>query len=241
MTKVRSEPDLYQSTNHRCPYIPRETAANLLIDPKFQVTNHLYDTLIHNGFRRNGTLYYRPHCPSCSRCRSVRIRVKDFEWRRSFRRIIKRNDNISLLLAPLQFKEEHFSLYRAYQSARHRGDGMDDSDPVKYQQFMTSSEIDSFMMELRDGDRLLAVSVLDRVVDGLSAVYTFFEPAEDHRSLGTLAILRQIDLALSAGHDYLYLGYWISDCSKMSYKERFSPLEEFDPNAQRWLLHTSVR
>ena len=110
MTKVRSEPDLYQSTNHRCPYIPRETAANLLIDPKFQVTNHFYDTLIHNGFRRNGTLYYRPHCPSCSRCRSVRIRVKDFEWRRSFRRIIKKNDNISLRLAPLQFKEEHFSL-----------------------------------------------------------------------------------------------------------------------------------
>ncbi len=118
---------------------------------------------------------------------------------------------------------------------------MDDSDPVKYQQFMTCSEIDSFMMELRDGDRLLAVSVLDRVVDGLSAVYTFFEPTEDHRSLGTLAILRQIDLALSADHDYLYLGYWISDCSKMSYKERFSPLEEFDTNAQLWLLHPSVR
>ena len=106
---------------------------------------------------------------------------------------------------------------------------------------MTYSEIDSFMMELRDGDRLLAVSVLDRVVDGLSAVYTFFEPTEDHRSLGTLAILRQIDLALSAGHDYLYLGYWISDCSKMSYKESFSPLEEFDTNAQLWLLHPSVR
>lgn len=118
---------------------------------------------------------------------------------------------------------------------------MDDSDPVKYQQFMTSSEIDSFMMELRDGNRLIAVSVLDRVVDGLSAVYTFFDPAENHRSLGTLAILRQIDLALSADHDYLYLGYWISDCSKMSYKERFSPLEEFDPNAQLWSLHTSVR
>ena len=234
MTQARTAPDLYQSTSHRCPYISRETAANLLIDPKFKVTTGFYDTLIHNGFRRNGTLYYRPHCPACTRCRSVRIRVKDFEFGRAFRRIVNRNGDVSLELIPLEFRDEHFALYRAYQSIRHGGDSMDDPDPEKYRQFMTNSEIDTFMIELRIGRRLLAVSVLDHVADGLSAVYTFYDPTEHRRSPGTLAILRQIDLARSADYDHLYLGYWIPDCDKMSYKQRFSPLEEFDTVSQHW-------
>jgi len=234
MTQARTAPDLYQSTSHRCPYISRETAANLLIDPKFNVTNSFYDTLIANGFRRNGGLYYRPHCPTCTRCRSVRIRLKDFLYGRSFKRIVRLNSDVSLELTALEYRDEHFALYRAYQSTRHGGDSMDDPDPEKYRQFMTSSNIDTFMVELRIGRRLLAVSVLDHVADGLSAVYTFFDPDEHRRSPGTLAILRQIDLARSADYDHLYLGYWIADCDKMSYKRRFSPLEEFNTASQTW-------
>ena len=234
MTRQQAAPDLYQSSAHTCPYLSRETAANLLIDPKFNVTPAMYDSLIRNGFRRNGALYYRPHCPSCQQCQSVRIRVNDFIPGRSFKRTLARNNDVAMELCALRFLEEHFALYLAYQSYRHEGDSMDDADPEKYQQFLTRSRVDTFMMELRVGRRLLAVSVLDHVADGISAVYTFFDPAHQQRSPGTLAILHQIELTRSVEYNWLYLGYWIPDCQKMAYKTRFAPLEGFDPAALAW-------
>ena len=234
MTRQPIAPDLYQSTVHPCPYLPQETAANLLIDPKYPVSSALYDTLIQNGFRRNGKLFYRPHCPSCRQCQSVRIRVKEFGMNRNFRRICKRNQDVSMEIRTVGFREEHFSLYRTYQSVRHPGDSMDNPDPEKYQKFLIESGVDTFMIELRIGRRLLSVSVLDHVANGLSAVYTFYDPAESYRSPGILTILRQIELARSVDYENLYLGYWIEDCPKMSYKTRFVPVEAFDPAAQTW-------
>ena len=234
MSRQQSAPDLYQSTAHPCPYLPSETASNLLIDPKYSVSSALYDTLIRNGFRRNGALFYRPHCPSCRQCQSVRIRVKDFAMNRAFRRTWKRNQDVSMEIRTLSFREEHFTLYRNYQAKRHPGDSMDNPDPEKYQKFMTESGVDSFMMELRIGKQLLSVSVVDHVGNGLSAVYTFFDPSETRRSPGTLTILHQIELTRSVDYDNLYLGYWIEDCPKMSYKTQFSPVEIFDPLSQAW-------
>ena len=134
----------------------------------------------------------------------------------------------------LGFREEHFALYRTYQALRHPGDSMDNPDPEKYQKFMTESGVDTFMMELRIGKRLLSVSVLDHVGNGLSAVYTFYDPAEARRSPGTFTILHQIELTRSVDYDNLYLGYWIEDCPKMSYKAQFAPVEIFDPISQTW-------
>ena len=235
MTRQQSAPDLYKSTQHRCPYLLDRTAANLLVDPRFDVTPALYDSLIDNGFRRNGTLYYRPHCPQCDQCRSVRIPVQEFKFNRSQQRAMKRNAAVTTELRTARFTEEHFSLYRRYQSDRHTGDSMDDPDPGKYKQFLINSNIDTFILELRIGRRLLSVSVMDHVANGLSAVYTFYDPDESHRSPGIFSILKQIELARSIEYDWLYLGYWIKDCQKMSYKSCFRPLEAFNPEANTWI------
>ena len=234
MTRQQTAPDLYKSTPHRCPYLSDKTAANLLVDPRFDVTPALYDSLINQGFRRNGTLYYRPHCSGCNQCRSVRIPVNHFEPSRSQQRTLKRNEDISLELGAARFSEEHFSLYRRYQSSRHAGDSMDDPDPAKYRQFLINSNIDTFAVELRIGRRLLAVSIMDHVANGLSAVYTFFEPDESKRGPGTLMILKQIELARRIEYDWLYLGYWIKDCRKMAYKNHFHPLQGFCPETGVW-------
>ncbi len=234
MTRQQSAPDLYQSTQHVCPYLNQHTAANLLVDPRFNVTPALYDQLILNGFRRNGALYYRPHCPSCQQCRSARIAVSEFQPSRSHQRVLRRNHDVTLELRTVGFRDEHFALYRAYQANRHAGDSMDDPDPQKYEMFLTRSNIDTFMVELRLGRRLLAVSVMDHVANGLSAVYTFFDPEEAARSPGTLAILKQIELTRRIEYDWLYLGYWIKDSPKMTYKTRFQPLQAFFPENDNW-------
>lgn len=235
MTHQQSTPDLYKSMQHRCPYLSERTAANLLVDPRFNVKPALYDSLINHGFRRNGTLYYRPQCPGCDQCRSVRIPVNEFGPSRSQQRTLKRNAAVKMELRTARFTDEHFSLYRRYQSHRHTGDSMDDPDPAKYKQFLIKSNIDTFIFELRIGRRLLAVSVMDHVANGLSAVYTFFDPDESHRSPGTLAILKQIELARRIEYDWLYLGYWIKDCQKMSYKASFRPFQAFHSEADTWI------
>ena len=238
MTQQQNTPDLYKSTTHICPYLKEKAAANLLVDPRFDVTPTLYDSLIRNGFRRNGTLYYRPHCPTCSECRSVRISVNDFQPNRSQRRTLKRNEDVRFELRSPAYNDEHFALYRRYQSTRHNGDSMDDPDPEKYQQFLIRSHIDTFLIELRIGRRLLGVSVVDHVANGLSAVYTFFDPSEERRSPGTMAILRQVELTRQIEYDWLYLGYWIRNCPKMGYKSDFSPLQEFDTKKGDWRVST---
>ncbi|MBO69224.1 MAG: arginyltransferase [Acidiferrobacteraceae bacterium] len=234
MTQQQSIPDLYKSTTHSCPYLKDREAANLLVDPRFEVTPPLYDNLIRSGFRRNGKLYYRPHCPACMACRSVRIPVKNFTPNRSQKRTVVKNDDVRYDFRSPSYSDEHFWLYRKYQAIRHSGDSMDDSDPEKYQQFLVQSNIDTFLIEMRIRRRLVGVSVVDHVANGLSAVYTFFDPIEERRSLGTLAILNQIELARQIDYEFLYLGYWIADCSKMRYKENFSPLEAFDTEIGEW-------
>ncbi len=234
MTQQQSIPDLYKSTTHSCPYLKDREAANLLVDPRFEVTPPLYDNLIRSGFRRNGKLYYRPHCPACMACRSVRIPVENFTPNRSQKRTVVKNDDVRYDFRSPSYSDEHFWLYRKYQAIRHSGDSMDDSDPEKYQQFLVQSNIDTFLIEMRIRRRLVGVSVVDHVANGLSAVYTFFDPIEERRSLGTLAILNQIELARQIDYEFLYLGYWIADCSKMRYKENFSPLEAFDTEIGEW-------
>ncbi len=234
MTRQHSTPDLYKSTTYCCPYLSDQTAANLLVDPDFDVTPSIYDGLIHNGFRRNGNIYYRPHCPTCHECRSVRIPVSKFQPNRSQKRVGRKNSDVQFRLQSPSYSDEHFSLYLRYQSARHTGDNMDDPDPDKYRQFLVQADIDTFQIEMRAHGHLLGVSVVDHVANGLSSVYTFFDPNQKQRSLGTLAILHQVELARQIEYEWLYLGYWIKDCSKMNYKNNFNPLEEFEIRTRNW-------
>jgi arginine-tRNA-protein transferase len=156
---------------------------------------------------------------------SVRIPVADFSPRRSQRRILRANCDVTLCACPDRFDDEHFALYRAYTAARHEDGDMAQASPKEYLSFLTADWCDTVFYELRENDQLLGVAVTDRVDNGLSAVYTFFDPMQQRRSLGTLAILLQIEQARVEGRDYLYLGYWIRDSPKMAYKSGFRPLE----------------
>jgi arginyl-tRNA--protein-N-Asp/Glu arginylyltransferase len=236
VTRELQFPTLYQTAPHPCPYIDSQTAVNLILDPHYPVDGPLYGRLLENGFRRNGGLYYRPFCNACRACISVRLDLDRFTPNRAQRRTAARNDDLVAGLVPAAFSDEHFQLYLEYQSVRHTGDSMDDPDPDKYQRFLVESDMDTWFMELRRrGDGALkAVAIVDFVDNGLSAIYTFFDPHEPRRSLGTQAILSQIDIGHGAGLSWLYLGYWIADSAKMAYKSRFRPLQCFRPTNSRW-------
>lgn len=220
-------PGLYLSAPHPCSYLEGRTASTAVVDPQFPVSTPVYDALIKHGFRRSGRLVYRPHCHGCRACVSVRIPVQRFVPSRSQRRNLKRNCDVEVAQLPSAFRQEHFRLYRRYQAKRHHGSSMDNPDPTKYTDFLTRSSVDTIFYEMRIGGDLAAVAVADRLSDGLSAIYTFYEPELSVRGLGTFAILRQIDAARHEGLQWLYLGYWIENCQKMDYKIRFRPLEGF--------------
>ena len=220
-------PKLYLSAPHPCPYIEPETASTVLLDPNYPMDNSLFSILIKAGFRRSGDTVYRPHCRNCNACVSVRIPAREFRPNRSQRRTFSRNSDISTSLVPAEFTEEHFDLYCRYQRWRHTGDIMDHSDPERYREFMVESSVDTVFIEYRLEGELVALSVCDLPEDGMSAVYTFFDPMMPRRSLGTFAILKQIEYVRNMDLDWLYLGYWIDGCRKMSYKTQFRPIFGF--------------
>lgn len=220
-------PKLFLSAPHACPYIEPETASTVLLDPNYEVDNSLFSILIKAGFRRSGDTVYRPHCRNCNSCVSVRIPAREFVPNRSQRRTWKRNSDIETLLVPASYQEEHFDLYCRYQRWRHTGDIMDHSDPDRYREFMVESSVETVFLEYRLEGKLVGLSVCDLPEDGMSAVYTFFDPAYPKRSLGTYAILKQLEYVRDMGLDWLYLGYWIDGCKKMSYKTQFKPIFGF--------------
>lgn len=227
-------PGLYLSAPHACSYLAGRTANTVVVDPRFSMSAEVYDSLVKHGFRRSGTLVYRPHCRGCRACVSVRIPVDCFEANRSQRRNFQRNRDIEVRTLAPTFDSEHFELYRRYQRQRHPGSSMNDPDPKKYVDFLTESCVDTQFFEMRIDTALVGIAVADRLVDGLSAIYTFYDPDLSGRGLGTFAILWQIREARRLGLQWLYLGYWIEHCEKMHYKERFRPLYGFRDG--RWQL-----
>ena len=220
--------DFYQDRLHPCSYLPGRQARNIYPDPLQPISNTLYSQLIQHGFRRSGEHVYRPYCPACEACVPVRIKVKEFHPNRSQRRCLRDNKTVKMTLHAAEYNQQHYDLYCHYLQSRHPGGGMDNPTPHSYQQFLTSSWSDTSYLEFFDGDQLLAVAVTDFVKDAASAFYTFFDPQLSDRSLGTLAILKQIELAQQQGRHYLYLGYWIEASQKMNYKIRFAALQYFD-------------
>ena len=215
----------YITTSHPCSYLENREAVTLFADPEVNISTQQYSKLITYGFRRSGTHIYRPRCPQCDACIPIRIPVNDFKPNRNQKRVLKTNTDIQIITRPAEFSEEHFELYRLYISTRHAGGGMDDPAPDKYSEFLISPWIDTVFYEFRLDDELVAVAVADQLAGGLSAVYTFFHPDLSNRSLGTFSILKEIELAQQQGLDYLYLGYWVQNCDKMSYKTNFQSHE----------------
>ena len=227
MTSHHKPPEVFLSMPHACSYLPGCTATSLFLDPRQPLDSRQYAAFMRLGFRRSGDLIYRPHCRECNACVPVRVPVNRFQPDRGQRRIWKRNQDLSVVARPPVFQQEHFELYQRYQSSRHPGGGMDDPDPQKYLNFLGSRHIHTVFYEMRLGQKLLAVAVTDILPDGLSAVYTFFNPDEKRRALGVYAVLWQIEHARERALSWLYLGYWIKECQKMAYKGRYRPLEVF--------------
>lgn len=216
---------LFQTSPHECGYYAQRQARSLVIDPSSPWLAQLYPNAIDHGFRRSGSQIYRPHCEACNACTPTRIQVADFHPDRSQRRCSARNADLSVAVAPAQYSDESFALYRRYLDARH-GDGpMANPNPDEFEDFLVGSWSHTLFLELRQAGRLVAVAVTDALPQGLSAVYTFYEPGLSQRSLGTFAILQQIALATERGLPFVYLGYWLADHPKMDYKRRFSGLE----------------
>ena len=216
---------LYAGTPHACSYLPAEVALTQFVDPALVMTPTMYSELIDLGFRRSGELVYRPRCRQCEACVPVRIPVDTFEPTRQQRRIWQRNQDLHVRLLPARFHSAHFELYRRYISDRHPGGGMDVDDPAQYKSFFFSPWSDTWCAEIREADTLLAVAVIDRLAQGWSAVYTFFDPGHARRSLGGFAVLWQIHACRQLGLPWLYLGYWVDQCQKMAYKIQFQPME----------------
>jgi leucyl-tRNA---protein transferase len=215
----------YVTPPEPCPYLAGRQMMSVFADPRAEMDTALYGRLALMGFRRSGRHVYRHQCPGCHACVPVRVPVGAFEPNRSQRRVWRRNADLRVTPVSAALRDEHFELYRRYVNARHPGGGMDDPSPTDYWRFIDSGWADTALVEFRAGERLVCVAVCDRLPDGLSAVYTYFDPAESARSPGTLAVLWQIAEARRLRLPYVYLGYWIPGSPKMAYKASFRPVE----------------
>ncbi|HEY7776308.1 MAG TPA: arginyltransferase [Kineobactrum sp.] len=225
MTSSMRDLKVYTTYPHRCSYLKDQEATTLFIDPRQEMDQALYSRLSTMGFRRSGSHIYRPHCASCTACIPARVPVNEFKPSRAQRRTLKRNSDLRVEQTGDISDPAAYDLYYRYIEQRHADGDMFPPDREQYQSFLSDAWNCTRYYRFYNGDRLLAIAVVDTLVDGLSAIYTFFEPEEDRRSLGSFAILWQIEYCRELGLDYLYLGYWIRNCSKMSYKTDYSPLE----------------
>lgn len=220
---------------HDCSYLPDREATTMFVDPRARVDKKLYSQLTALGFRRSGSHYYRPHCEQCNACVPVRLKVDQFRPDRSQRRVLKKNADLQCHLVPAAFSEHYYQLYADYIEQRHKGGDMYPPTREQFTSFLVEGAIDSWFLEIHQEDRLIGLAALDLLDDGLSAIYTVFAPDMDDRSLGTYAILWQIEEACRRGLPHLYLGYWIKQCRKMNYKTRFRPIEALQDDQWREL------
>ncbi|MBI5451753.1 MAG: arginyltransferase [Gammaproteobacteria bacterium] len=228
MTGVRC----YRSAPQRCNYLPDRQATSIFIDPAYPLDSTLYSQLCAQGFRRSGRHVYRPDCPGCQACIPLRVDIRRHAASRSQRRVITHNTDLEIRQCPGTLNEEQFQLMQRYLAGQHPHGGMNQLSHQQCEDFLFTTGIVTRCAEFRLQGTLLAVAVSDVVDDGLSAVYTFYDPAYRARGLGTLAILHHIDRCRREGRDWLYLGYWIKDSRKMNYKTGFRPCQLWD--GQRW-------
>ncbi|SET04344.1 arginine-tRNA-protein transferase [Nitrosomonas marina] len=216
----------YHTTHpYPCGYLPDKMARSEVVAPEYQIDATTYGRLLKQGYRRSGHFIYRPQCEHCRACLSVRIKVDSFIPSRSQRRSWKRHHCMTTQQHQLHYKKEHFLLYQRYQNARHVDGNLDHDKREQYRNFLLQSHVNSRLISFYDMERLRIISFIDLLPDGLSAVYTFYDPDVAQASYGTYSILWQIQQCRALGLPYLYLGYWIKKHEKMDYKANFQPLE----------------
>ena len=215
----------YLTAPYPCSYLPGRQARSQVATPAFLINAQVYSELVRHGFRRSGTHTYRPHCDECQACVPLRVPAKQFAPNRSQRRAWAQHAHLEASLHELHDNPEYYDLYQRYQRARHPGGGMDDDDHESYRSFLLQSHVDTLLVEFREGDALRMVSVIDLLSDGLSSVYTFYEPDLPRARFGVYNVLWQIELCRKLDLDFVYLGYWIRDSRKMSYKTAYRPAQ----------------
>jgi arginine-tRNA-protein transferase len=239
----RDTPQFYLTAPSPCPYLPGRQERKVFTHLVGDKAGELNDLLTHGGFRRSQSIAYRPACDQCHACVSVRVIANEFRPSRNFRKVLARNADIVSESRSAVPTSEQYSIFRAYLDQRHRLGGMADMTVLDYAMMVEDSHVETRLIEYRrrpadgleaktPGD-LIAVALTDILGDGLSMVYSFFEPAEENRSLGTFMILDHIARARRMGLPYVYLGYWIDGSRKMNYKSRFLPQQRLAPSG--WL------
>lgn len=217
-----------------CPYLEDKIERRVVTELMGRDAPALHEALSLAGFRRSHGLAYAPSCPECQACRAVRVVCPSFVMKSSFRRVWKTNEGLNIEITPAKATPEQYRLFTAYQDSRHGDGDMARMDYADYRSLVEETPIETFLAEFRDRDGVLAGACLsDRMENGLSAVYSFFDPAMSKKSLGTFMILWLIEQAKTLSLPYAYLGFLIEESRKMSYKSRFQPMEAFTPNGWR--------
>ena len=230
-TKLETPALFYLTAPAPCPYLDGKVERKVfthLIGPEGRELNN---TLSNLGFRRSQNIVYRPACDGCAACTSVRVVVEEFDLTRSFKRVLARNRDLGAHVLPAVATLEQYEVFRGYLDARHGDGGMADMTPFDYAQMIETGTTDTHLIEYRarsvkdDPGPLVAVALVDRLRDGLSMIYSFYDVDEGQRGLGTYMVLDHIRRAFEAGLPHVYLGYWVEDSPKMGYKARFKPQE----------------
>lgn len=229
MSQIKELPfaalQFYATAQYPCSYLPDRQARSQVAAPGHLIHADAYSQLIDQGFRRSGLFTYRPYCHECNACIPTRVDVEQFKPSRTQARTLKRHKDLRPLVAELTWSEEHYALYARYQQSRHPSASVDEDGRQQYSEFLLASRVNTRLVEFRDQEgKLHMVSIIDVLDQGLSSVYTFYDP-DIPGSLGTYGILWQINQCRQLKLRWLYLGYWIKESEKMAYKALFKPAE----------------
>jgi leucyl-tRNA---protein transferase len=236
---LNSAHSFFTTAPQPCPYFTDRVERRVVTELVGPDSQALHDQLTRTGFRRSHGTAYAQACPDCNQCIAIRIRAREFSYSRSQRRIAKRNKDLIANEVSAVANEEQFILFNSYQHSRHSGGDMETMRFSDYKSLVEENNVDTALIEFRHNDRLIACIIVDKISDGFSAVYSFFDTGfASHRSLGTYMILWLIAHAKALELDYVYLGFWISNCQKMSYKQNFQPLDYF--LSGRWVPHVGI-